>query len=398
MMPGMSTNLRIALALAFTSLACGSADPAAADASSAATTTTQADPTTSTSLPAAGSSGPSLDTSSSTSAAVDDSGSSGEPPVTGALDIYWIDVEGGAATLLITPTGQHILVDTGFPGDRDADRIATTLAELGSDRIELCIITHYHVDHVGGVPALAERVTIDAFWDHGDSVEAGNPDGQQLFSDYLAVADGRRTIVSVGQSYEVGGLQLDVVSAAGQVQTTPLPGASADNPACASAPQMQSGYDENAMSVGFVARFGSFDFLDLGDLTWSYEAQLACPMPIVDPIDLHQISHHGLGLSGAPQLLEAIDPPVAVMNNGPHKGGDAATFDRLFALSDPPDLWQVHRAAGNDDAHNTESDLIANLGEGDDDDAVVLHAHIDADGLVTLTNPRTSVTRQYASL
>ncbi len=316
----------------------------------------------------------------------------------GTLEIVWIDTEGGAATLLVTPQGPLVLVDAGFPGDRDADRInAVVRDELGRERIDLLVVTHYHLDHVGGVPDLVERLAVDEFWDHGDSVEARwGPDEMALWQDYLTVADGLRTVVSSGMSREIGGVELEVVSANGVVISEPLAGGGAANPACDGAEQMPVATDENPMSVGMVVRFGAFELLDLGDLTWSYEMSLACPVNLLGPIDLYQTSHHGQGNSGATPLVHGIAPTVIVMNNGATKGGASATFDRLFSTPTAPDLWQVHRAENNDDAHNAMDDRIANPDAGGDL-GWSIRARIESDGSYTVINDRNDVQAQYAA-
>lgn len=361
--------------------------------SAGATPTTLADATSAT-TGAPSTSAPDDPSSSGPSAGTGDS--TAEVPEA-ALDIYWIDTEGGAATLFATPDGPLLLVDAGFPGDRDADRIAAVIDELGADAIDVFVVSHYHVDHVGGVPALAERVPIAAFWDHGDSVEQGSPDGQALWQDYLVVADGRRTVVEPGEVYDVGGVEFTIVSAGTQVITEALPGGGVDNPACDGAGNMPPDGGENGNSVGFVARFGGFELLDLGDLTWSYEDQLACPVNRLGPIDLYQTTHHGLSISGATQLVHGVDPVVVVMNNGASKGGDPQTFERVAASPSQPDLWQQHRAVGNDAAHNAPEEFIANLEDGDADQGNAIHARVAADGTITVTNLRNGHAKAYAS-
>lgn len=318
--------------------------------------------------------------------------------VTGTLQIYWIDTEGGAATLLVTPEGPLVLVDAGNPGDRDADRIAAVVQdELGRDHIDVLVVTHYHGDHVGGVPELVERVPIDAFWDHGDVVAPCSGGCMDTWNAYLAVADGNRTTLDAGDVLEIGGVTLHIVSSHGALVDAPV-GAGLPNPACDGAPSMPENYDENGQSVGFVARFGDFDFLDLGDLYWFEEAMLACPNDLLGPIDLYQTTHHGLSLSGAVQMVHGIEPTVVVMNNGPHKGGAAQTYETIASAPSMPDLWQVHRALDTDDAHNTEDDLVANPGEGEADEAHWLRATIDGPtGAITLHNPRTLAERTYQS-
>jgi competence protein ComEC len=410
----MLSSVGVARSILFASamlvLACGDDGPPASETSAAASTTavgsggsSSVGPSTTTvassSTTAGASTTSSVDDGSSASDGPGDGtsgGTTGEP--TGVLEIYWIDTEGGAATLLVTPDGSLVLVDAGFPGDRDADRIAAIVQdELGADAIDLCIITHYHLDHVGGVPDLVARVPVDAFWDHGDSVEAGGGQGLELWQDYLAVADGKRTVVVPGEVHQLGGLELTIVSAATDVLGEALPGAGADNPACDGAGQMNPATDENGNSVGFVARFGVFEMLDLGDLTWSYEDELACPLQKLGPIDLYQTTHHGLEISGAPQLVHALDPLVVVMNNGAHKGGAAQTFDRLAAIPSQPELWQQHRALDNDDAHNAPEPRIANMVDGDDDLGFAIHARIDGSGAITMTNLRNGQTGEYHS-
>lgn len=382
-------------------LACG--DPAGADDTTSGTT--QIDPATSAAATSSTATSTSPSGSSttapgeSTAVADDTQGSSETTGPTGplaVLDIYWIDTEGGAATLLVTPEGPLVLVDAGNPGSRDAERIrAVVVDELGADRIDLCIVTHYHSDHVGGVPELASLVPIDAFWDHGDSVEAGGGQGLELWQDYLAVADGSRTVVTPGVVETIGGLELTIVSAATDVLGAALPGSGARNPACPGAENMPPDLGENGNSVGLIARFGDFELLDLGDLTWSYEDELACPLDRVGPVDLYQTTHHGLAVSGATQLVHGIDPLVVVMNNGAFKGGAPETFERIATAPSTPDLWQSHRALGNDDDHNAPEERIANLEDGDGDAGFAIHARIDETGSITITNRRNDHARVY---
>ena len=380
---------------------CGDSDGVAASgststvssATSALTETSEALPSSSTS--ASADTGPTSTAESDSSTS--DPDATGETPQ-GTLEIWWVDVEGGAATLFLTPDGMLVLVDTGFPGDRDADRIVSVVQdELGKDTIDLTIITHYHPDHVGGLPDLVERIPITAFWDHGDSVEADGGEGQALWNDYLAIADGKRTIVAPGETYDIGGLQLDIVSADAQTLAAPVQGGGAANPDCDGAETLDPEFNENPMSVGFVARFGAFDMLDLGDLTWSYEHDLACRLNLIGSIDLYQTTHHGQSNSGAPQLVHGIDPVVAIMNNGPHKGGAPETWDRVTSAPNAPDLWQVHRALDTDDAHNSEADLIANPQDANEDEGHPLHALVDASGQITITNRRNLYSRSYQS-
>jgi competence protein ComEC len=318
--------------------------------------------------------------------------------VEGTLVIYWIDTEGGAATLLVTPGGPLVLVDTGNPGDRDADRIADVVQNVvGTDTIDVVLITHYHGDHVGGVPELAERVNITEFWDHGENVEACGADCPEIWDAYQAVAEGKRTTIAVGDTREVGGVELQFVAADQQLIAEPLTDG-APNPACKGAAKMPPTQDENTQSVGFVASFGAFDFLDLGDLYWFEEHDLVCPNNLLGEIDLYQTTHHGLGSSGATELVHAIAPVVVVMNNGATKGGAPESFDSVFTAPGAPDLWQLHLAVNNDEQHNSEDDLVANFEEGDADPGHWVRATIDGPtGMITLHNARNAHERSYAA-
>ena len=326
-------------------------------------------------------------------------GAAGSAGASGAgaamVRIYWIDTEGGASTIIATPTGQVVVVDAGFSGTRDPQRVADLLKnELGATRIDVMITTHYHVDHVGGVPTLGTMIPIAAYYDHGDAVEQG-----QHITNYMALFSGagaaKRTIVKPGDKLTFGALELTFVTSAGEV-IDPPPSTAIPNPGCDDAiSKSDLAGAENPMSVGFVARFGKFDFVDLGDLTWNAEQRLMCPINRIGLAELYQVSHHGMDLSSSPQLINAVAPLVAVMNNGASKGGSAATFEALKAVAGLQDLWSLHRVTANDAAHNAADALTANL--NGTDRGYGLKAVIDASGAFTLTNARTGTSRTYQS-
>ena len=318
-------------------------------------------------------------------------GGSATLPASGTLRIYWIDTEGGASTVIAAPDGAVIVVDVGF-SSRDAQRVATLLKdELHATKIDVLIVTHYHIDHVGGVPTLAGMFPVSAFYDHGAAVESGSH--IDAYMQLVSAADAKRTIVKPGQQLSFGSLALTFVTAAEQVIEPPLPSA-VPNDGCANpVSKSQLAGAENPESVGFLARFGSFDFLDLGDFTWNVEQKLACPSNRVGVVDLYQVSHHGMDLSSSPQLVYSLKPLVAVMNNGAAKGGAAATFELLKASLGLQDLWSLHRVSANDAVHNADEALTANLDGADQ--AYGLSASVDASGKFTLRNARTGMSRSY---
>jgi competence protein ComEC len=312
------------------------------------------------------------------------------------LTAYLIDVEGGQATLFITPDGQSVLIDTGFPGfnGRDANRIASVAKSAGVKQIDYLLVTHYHSDHVGGVPAIAARLPIKNFVDHGDTVEH-TPDGQKLYDDYLKeVAKGNHIVARPGDKLPIKGIDWTIVSAAGDVIDKPLPGAGKPNPLCAAFKPKPLDSSENPQSVGSVIGFGRYRMVDLGDLTWNKEQILMCPNNKIGQADVYITSHHGEDNSGSAALVYALHPKVAIMNNGEKKGGTVEAWDILHASPGILDIWQLHFSAAGGKDHNTDEKMIANM-TSDQDAGNYLKLTAHNDGHFEVTNPRTAYTKKY---
>jgi beta-lactamase superfamily II metal-dependent hydrolase len=286
------------------------------------------------------------------------------------FDTYVIDVEGGEATLFVSPTGESMLVDTGWPGfeGRDADRILAVAQRAGIRQIDHLVVTHYHADHVGGAAQLAARLPIRHFIDRGSNV---SDDEKSAYEAYATVrAGGRRTEANPGEAITVGGLDVRIIAASGSVLTTPLPGQGASNPFCADfkpqGPEITSraadGGDSRSVSV--LVSYGRFRTVIMGDLTWNKEFELMCPRNRLGDVDVYLVSHHGSDTSGSAALVHAIRPRAAVMNNGPRKGGAVQTFEILNALPRAVDLWQNHYSVPAGPQHNRPETFIANLDEG----------------------------------
>jgi beta-lactamase superfamily II metal-dependent hydrolase len=310
------------------------------------------------------------------------------------MDIYWIDVEGGAATLIVTPSGVSFLTDTGNPGDRDAGRIfEVATKQAGLKKIDYLLITHYHGDHVGGVPALAKLIPIEHFMDHGETVE-GEGRGAAPWNAYKTVAEGKRTIVKPGDRLPIPGISVEIVSAAGQVLSKPINGGG-PNPYCNGAVQKDPDKTENAQSVGYLLTFGRFRFLNLGDLTWDKEMALACPVNKVGTATLVQATHHGFfaDYSGAPALYDAVKPEVVVVNNGAKKGLQPSAFETISKIPGIEAIWQEHLAVGSDAAHNTAEERVAN--NEATDQGHWIKASVSKDGKFTITNSRNGHSESY---
>jgi competence protein ComEC len=314
------------------------------------------------------------------------------------LDIYWIDTEGGAATLIVTPSGESLLVDTGNPGpaDRDPKRIFDVAKMAGLNKIDILVITHYHSDHVGGAPALAKMIPIGKYYDHGESVEASTPQGAKLFDAYKATAGGNRTVVKPGDHIPLRGVQVTVLTSNGEVIGKPLAGG-APNPLCKDAQQKPPDTTENQRSVGLLLTYGRFKFLDMGDLTWDKEMELACPVNKVGAVTLFQATHHGFygDYSGAPALVWALKPEVVVVNNGARKGLAANAYNTIAGIPGIEGIWQMHRSVANDDAHNTSEQMIANVDPSSDGHWI--KAVVEKDGKFTLTNGRNDFSKTYTA-
>jgi beta-lactamase superfamily II metal-dependent hydrolase len=338
------------------------------------------------------------------------------------LQIVMVDVEGGAATMFVTPEGQSVLIDTGWPAGMgnprppangpppppppsSAERIVAAAAELGVKKIDYLVVTHYHVDHVGGVHELLARMPVGTFIDHGPNREeftpqppnsltpnAGHP--VSLYPKYEAATAGHnRRTVKPGDKITIGSLVLDFVTADGVAITEPLVAGLPPTPHCDVPGKSEIGGEENVRSTGFVATFGKARILDLADTTWDQEKKLVCPANLLGKIDLNIVSHHGSQLSSSPPLIAATAARVALVANGERKGGDKATLDSFASNVPKPVVWQVHQATRDPDA-NRPADYIANL-DGVADNRYAIKAEVSKDGTIKVVNARNGFTETY---
>ena len=313
----------------------------------------------------------------------------------GNLRIYWIDVEGGGSTLIVSPSGQSLLVDTGnpTPDDRDAKRIYAATQQAGLKKIDYLLITHYHGDHVGGVPALAKMIPIEHFLDHGDSIEPSAP-----WSAYKALAEGKRTIMKPGDKLPVKGLEAVVVSSNAQLIGNAI-NKGGPNSLCAGAETPKADTTENERSLGFLLTYGKFKFLDLGDLTRDMEMQLACPVNKLGTVTLFQATHHGFvnDYSGTPAHVLALKPQVVIVNNGATKGWQNSAFETVSKIQGLEDVWQIHKAMGPNHDHNVDEQRISNLEPTGQCKGLGIQVTVAKDGKFTVTNARNNFSKTYTS-
>jgi len=318
-------------------------------------------------------------------------------PAAKTLDVYFIDVEGGQATLIVSPSGQSMLVDAGWPGlnGRDPDRIAAAAKMAGLKQIDYFVATHYHTDHVGGVPEVANRIPIRTFVDHGPSVESGkNPDA--LFAAYQeARVKAKHLLVKAGDTIPFKGVNVTVLTAAGDKISSPLKntGAGQANGLCAATQLRGEDKSENARSVGTLLTFGKFRMINLGDLTWNKEYELVCPNNAVGTVDVYLTTHHGMNMSGPEAIVHALRPRVAVMNNGARKGGTPEAWKAIRSSPGLEDIWQLHFAVAGGKETNAADTFIANTDEACEGKWIKLSAQ--PDGTFTVTNSRNGHSKTY---
>ena len=316
------------------------------------------------------------------------------------LQVYFIDVEGGQSTLFVMPGGESLLVDTGNPGGRDAGRIVAMCKAAGVSKIDTLVITHYHTDHVGGLPELVAQIPVGRFIDHGPNRQTEGAEGKSTVAVYdayqkvLPDSHAEHLTAKPGDVLPVKGMHVEVVSADGEVISKPLAAGGEQNKACETSPEKDVENSENDRSVGMVMMFGKLRILDMGDLTWGKERGLMCPVDKLGKVDVYIVSHHGLDRSGSPAFVDAIAPRVAIEDNGPHKGGAPSTYETIQATSRLKDMWQLHTAevAG---AKNVAESRIANLAGTTPDAANYLKLTGRADGSFSVTNGRTGATVDY---
>lgn len=299
------------------------------------------------------------------------------------LDIYFVDTEGGAATLIVTPTKESILIDTGNPGTRDANRIAKVAKEVAHiTTINHLITTHWHLDHYGGVEELNKLLPIRHFYDRGIPAKTlDDPDHfPALIAAYRKASNSNSKTVKAGEtllSRVLDGTPLTIKCLVASGKTVPDRSGAKPNPFASNVSPMAADPSDNAQSLGTVLQFGDFRFLDMGDLTWNMEYRLVSPTDKIGLIDVYQVTHHGLEISNNTALINTIQPRVAIFNNGPHKGGHPSVMAALRNVPGIEGIYQQHRNLDSKPEENAPAEYIAN--EKEQCDAEYIHLSVSGD-------------------
>lgn len=302
----------------------------------------------------------------------------------GRFDIYFIDVEGGAATLFVTPAGESLLIDSGYPdnGGRDLNRILTVLRDVaGRKELDHAAVSHWHLDHYGNHAALAAQIPIKNFWDRGiPDTLTEDPKFPERMVSYRAASQNKSKALKVGDKLPLRSgktpLEARIVTASGEV----VPNTGAPNPFAADNQPQPDDPTDNARSLSWLISFGPFRFLTCGDLTWNVEAKLATPNNPIGKVDLFMVTHHGLNASNNPVLVRAIDPTVTVMCNGPTKGGNPETQQTLRKVKSLKAQFQLHRNVNLATEDQAPPDFIANSAETAECQGVYVKASVAPDG------------------
>ena len=316
-----------------------------------------------------------------------------------SLQVYWIDVEGGAATLIVTPAGESVLVDAGNPGGRDSGRVLKTARELAHlTRIDYLVVTHLHGDHFGGVAEVANGIPVGTLYENGISNAPASEQAQPTLAGYRDAKVARRVVAqpgdAIGLKQATGAARVSLRILAARQTLAPAPGTGRPNAAiCQTATEKPVDQSDNANSIVMALELGGFRMFLGGDTTWNVEAKLVCPENRVGTVDVYQSVHHGLDLSNNPVLVRSLQPHVVVFNNGVRKGFEKDAVATVTGTSSVEAVYQMHRSL-RDGANNTAAERIANKDEACTGEGIAMTVAADGKSY-TITVPSTGHTHAY---
>ncbi len=284
------------------------------------------------------------------------------------LRIYHIDVEQGDATLVVSPSGNTLLVDSGK--NHHGARLKAAMDTAGVSRIDAFVCTHYHEDHCGGIDELVveEGVAVIQTYDRGehqwDDSCALCTKAYERYRDLFGQdAEWLRPGDYVDFDSDVAAL---CISSSGVVigEDNPTPGS-----------------DENDMSISLLVTYGTFRYFVGADIEHPTERDIAERDLLLD-VDVYRVSHHGSNTSSWAPLLRDMRPTVAIISNGSTKTYQhprQVTLDSLAALAAPPVVFQTNKYLSTGTQWgNVPDSQIADLEQGDKDGTVLVEVDLGA--------------------
>jgi competence protein ComEC len=319
------------------------------------------------------------------------------------LEIYIIDVEGGKSVLFVSPSGESMLFDAGWPAGNgrasSTERIVEAARAAMLKQIDYLVVSHFDVDHMGDVPELVAKFPVRHLLDHG-RIPTPAPDARggatQRIAAYRAVREKLGAIVlKPGDKVPIKGVEVRVIAAAGALIRKPLRNAGSKNALCDTYKQAAAieRDAEDDRSIGLLITYGKFRMADLADLEAHLSHDLVCPDNLIGTVDVYNLNVHGQFKGVAPEMVSALRAPVIIQANGARKGADAQTWPVLRAAAGLQDIWQLHESLNAGKEANPPADFLANVEPTDTFKWLKISA--ESNGAFTVTNSRTGFTKRY---
>ncbi len=287
---------------------------------------------------------------------------------TGRLTFYFLDMVGGGSTLIVTPCGESLLIDTGSlePKGRDDGRILQACRDAGLERIDHLITTHFHSDHFGALLPVVQKMPVKNFYDKGSP----GPEQEQrsewfrtLYPLYQQATGGQARTLRPGDVIPLQDQRIELRVVAAEKRVLGFSG-DIDEAAPGFEPAPPD-HSDNGRSIALLLTWGDFRCFLGGDITRNVEYHLVSPVNRLGQVDLYQVTHHGLDRSNHPELIRAIQPVVAVVMNGPQKGPGPRTLAALQSQASLQALYQLHFNTQHGEQGNAPMAAIANpTGDG----------------------------------
>ena len=307
------------------------------------------------------------------------------PATAQTLRIYHIDVEQAEATLVVSPSGHTLLIDSGRNGD--GDRLKAVMLEAGVSQIDHFVCTHYHDDHYGGIDELVTEFSISVVnsYDRGDKqfIPQSKRDGPR-FTEYEETVGNRADQLTRGETIPLDpAMSVTCIATGGVVlgEEPPVPG-----------------IDENDMSIALLLQYGNFRYFIGGDIEHPTEGKIEDRDLVLD-VDVYQTNHHGSDTSSSLEFMQDLSPSVIVISNGNHGGYKhprQVVLDLYASLDPPPKVFQTNKYLKGGAGGNVADEFIADL-ESTDSDGTILIAVDKATGSYTVKYRDKSHTFQIKS-